>query len=260
MAETTPCGGPEVAESGTEPVRPLRILVTYGMDDPIVSRKYANALHELAHEAGKAIARVNPEAQVLFYDSVTGREGDTARLKDVDALFVLGGADVDPALYNLPEDEHEKAKGVNRHADDVEIALVREARERELPILGICRGAQLINVAFGGDLVPDIESDLAHNDKVNDDMVPHEVNLEAGSKLREILGRDRVNVQSSHHQSVRTPAPGMTITAKADDGIVEAFEAPEGSWLVAVQWHPEDKGSQPEDFEKILRAFLDAAA
>jgi putative glutamine amidotransferase len=125
-------------------------------------------------------------------------------------------------------------------------------------MLCICRGSQLLNVALGGDLVPDIENYHPHRGGSGDPMFKDEpVILEPGSKTHEIFGRDRVAVRSGHHQAVNRVAEGLVVSARAEDGIVEGTELPSARWVVGVQWHPEDDDGSASDRRALFQAFVD---
>jgi putative glutamine amidotransferase len=182
----------------------------------------------------------------------------------VDGLVLTGGEDVDPELYGQPR--HERLSTVNRLRDDTEIALVRAAREARKPVLAICRGPQLLNVALGGTLIQDIAScvpgALDHDaEGVHDvrNVRAHDVNIEPGSRVARAVGQTHIKVNSLHHQSVLDPAPGLRVTARAPDGIIEAVESDNDDWwALAVQWHPEEMNDSPEPWDRgIFRAFAD---
>jgi putative glutamine amidotransferase len=185
----------------------------------------------------------------------------------VEGLVLTGGEDVDPALYG--EEPHPTVTDVNRARDDFEIALIREARRRDLPLLGICRGIQVLNVACGGSLIQDIPSeapsDIAHQVKTpphESYALAHEVWLERDSRLERLLrdtleGSDTCHVNSRHHQAIARVAPGFTVTATAPDGIVEAIEDASARFCVAVQWHPENFWRTGE-FRALFEGFLAA--
>jgi putative glutamine amidotransferase len=164
-------------------------------------------------------------------------------LDGVDGLVLTGGEDVDPAWYNT-----ERSPLLNppsRERDLFELALFAAARERELPILGICRGIQLINVALGGTLHQDLPSERAgpvdHNRAGTRTDRSHPVRLAPGSLAAEVLGGTDVRVNSFHHQGIRDLAPGLVATGWSEDGLIEVVEGAAGQpWMLAVQWHPEE--------------------
>ena len=177
-----------------------------------------------------------------------------AALDGVHGLLVAGGPDVDPFRYRAAADAH---TGVpRRERDDWELALIREALARDLPLLAVCRGMQVLNVALGGDLVqhlPDAVGNDLHCPTVGRHG-RHEVALAAGSRLERVLGA-RTTVATYHHQAVAGLGAGLTATGWADDGVVEAVEMRAHTWVFGVQWHPE-----AHDGKRLFDAFVAAAA
>ena len=161
----------------------------------------------------------------------------------VDALVLTGGTDVDPALYG--EEPHPTVR-VDRARDDRELALLAAALERNLPVLAICRGLQLLNVHLGGTLHQHLPDHPVGADGV------HEVRFAAGSRLREVYG-PRCPVNSLHHQSVATPGAGLACVGHAPDGVVEAVEVA-GRAVVGVQWHPEQLARPDPVFTWLVAA------
>ena len=157
-----------------------------------------------------------------------------------------GGADVDPERYG--EARHATVTDVDAVRDEYEIALVTAALAADLPVLAICRGLQVMNVAAGGTLVQDIPSAVGaavpHQVSNPKDAIAHDVSLIPGSRLAELMGRaaagGRLPVNSRHHQTVRRLASGFEVTADAPDGVIEAIERPSSRFCVGVQWHPEN--------------------
>ena len=165
-----------------------------------------------------------------------------ALLDRVDGLVVTGGAfDVDPTLFGARTRHPAVATKDRRTA--FELAAVRAALARDKPVLGICGGAQLLNVALGGTLIqhiPDEVPDCLEHEQPNPRDEPgHTVALAAGTRLRAMAGADTLAVNSAHHQAVADPAPGVRIAARAQDGVVEGIELPSARFCVGVQWHPE---------------------
>lgn len=172
------------------------------------------------------------------YDSSTA----SSTLERVDALLLTGGGDVDPALYGTKA-LHD-LRGLSRARDESEIALIHAAKAMKMPTLAICRGIQIMNVAFGGTLVQDIEADwpgaLPH-DSPTRTARSHPVTLDAGSLAASAVKATRFDVNSLHHQAVDKVAAELRITGRSPDGIVEAAESSDpGWWALGVQWHPED--------------------
>ncbi len=182
----------------------------------------------------------------------------------VEGIVLTGGEDVDPALYG--QARHEKGGEPNRARDDTEIALVAAARDMHRPVLAICRGPQILNVALGGTLYQDISSDvpgsLVHDAADRRTSRVHDVEIEPGSRIGRAMSATRISVNSLHHQSARDVAPGLRVTARAPDGIIEGLESDTDEWwVIAVQWHPEEMNDSPESWDRgLFRAFADRLA
>jgi len=177
----------------------------------------------------------------------------------IDGLLLAGGPDVDPALYGAPR--HPETEPPEHARDSLEIALLREALDRDLPVLAICRGLQLLNAALGGTLVQHI---VGHQcPKVQ---AAHPIAIASHSRLGSILklegaeeadAAEEYMVNSRHHQCVDQVASGLLVTARAPDNVIEALEMPGKHFVLAVQWHPEDRAAWPD--RKLFEAFRDAA-
>ena len=176
---------------------------------------------------------------------------------DCQGLMLLGGVDVDPALYG--EKRGPKTERPHKERDAQELALLRQAMERDLPVLCICRGHQLLNVAMGGTLVQDIE-DGAHRWTESGESGWHDITLDGGGRVADVYGKGVVlRVNSRHHQGVapKGVATGLRVTATSPDGWVEAVEGESQRWLVGVQWHPERPEMHPAS-DPLFAAFGDA--
>jgi putative glutamine amidotransferase len=209
----------------------------------------------------ESLVRAGAEPRVL----TSARDALPAALEGCDGLLLTGGDDVDPALYHA-RDRHPTVT-IDRARDDYEIGLTRAALDRGLPILAICRGVQVLNVAAGGTLVQDLPSEqpaaLPHKPGGAPDTVAHDVIVTPNTMLERLLGgaldaSRRVAVNSRHHQSVKDVAPGFHVTAVAPDGVVEAVEKPDARFCVGVQWHPENFW-RTGTFATLFRGFVDAA-
>ena len=193
---------------------------------------------------------------------------DPARAADIMAaaggLLLTGGEDVDPSLYGAPR--HPSVRETNLQRDHTELALLACARERRLPVLAICRGLQLLNVALGGTLVQDLPSQrpsAVEHDRSDDRMSrTHGVTIVAGSRLGGAASATAMAVNSGHHQAVDRLAPALRVTATAADGVIEAVEVDDPDWwVVAVQWHPEDLTTDSRAWDRgIFRAFAAAVS
>ena len=183
----------------------------------------------------------------------------------VDGIMLTGGGDVDPTLYG--EVPHETFQAAEADRDAFEIALTKAAIATNVPYLAICRGMQLLNVAMGGTLIQDIPSQvpgaLDHSVPEPRAHVAHEVWVAKGSRLSALLADhmedgETCHVNSRHHQSVATAAPGFDVTATAPDGVIEAMEQPGAAFCIGVQWHPENFWRTGE-FRSLFEGFVQAA-
>jgi len=169
-------------------------------------------------------------------------------LEAVDGIVLSGGPDIDPAAYGQPP--HRCLGPTEPRLDAFEIALAQAADRRGTPLLAICRGAQLLNVARGGTLIqhlPDVVGHaIEHRQRAPADALTHAVAIDADSRLAEILGWTEGRVNSFHHQAVDRLGRGLRVTARAPDGTIEAFEDPDRPFLLAVQWHAEYLVRQPQ--------------
>lgn len=183
-------------------------------------------------------------------------------LDRVDGLLLSGGGDVDYRIYN--GEAHPSIEGICEGRDQLEIALLKSAITAEKPVLGICRGTQLINVALGGTLYTHIpvqfDTDINHSTPEEDgrDCLVHDVELDPNSKLGKIIGQKRFSVNSFHHQAIQKAAPDLRVTAHATDGLIEAVELVGDSFgVIGVQWHPECLLAIESQLE-IFKAFTAA--
>jgi putative glutamine amidotransferase len=181
----------------------------------------------------------------------------------VDAVLLPGGPDVDPSYYGA--ERHPETKVIDDARDTLELTLARWTYQDDRPLFGICRGHQVMNVAFGGTLIQDIPSevvtDFIHDtpDELPRSTIQHDVSLDPNSRLATILGSSSVAVNSLHHQSVQKPAPGIKITGYSPDGVIESLEAPDKHFVLSVQWHPEDLYTNDDSMKQLFASFIEAA-
>ena len=181
----------------------------------------------------------------------------------LDAILLPGGGDVRPSVYGA--ETHPLTHYIDDARDHVEIQLAQWAARDDLPLMGICRGNQVMNVAFGGTLVQDIPSQIETtfqhdiSEGMPRDTLLHEVEIDPTSRLASIVGETRWKVNSLHHQSVERPAPSLCVTAHAPDGVVEGLEMPDKKFVLSVQWHPEDLYEHDPAMTRLFRAFVEAA-
>ena len=213
-----------------------------------VARPYVRSLES----RGAIVVLATPRKAPPVDDPLGGATG----------LLLTGGEDVDPALYGQSPDPS-AGLDINRRRDDMELALLRHALDRDLPVLAICRGMQLLNVAFGGTLIQDLPDHRAT--RVNGRWEPahHQTYLAPGSKMAAVLGVGGFfQLNSLHHQGLREAqkSPDLMATAYSlGDGIIEALESPAHRWVLGVQCHPERENEVPRSFARLFQRLIDRA-
>jgi putative glutamine amidotransferase len=248
---TYPVQERSLVSSARKPVPACTVAVTASIRlDGDTSRVRLTAAYVTALESAGLIPLIIPPlssatAAAAIMDSVSG-------------LVLTGGEDVDPERYG--EKRHEKVRSVNSARDATEAALIQEAKARRKPVLAICRGIQILNVALGGTLVQDIPSQvgtqIAHDEDSPRDKRSHEISVERGSLIAEAVGAEHLTVNSFHHQSVKRVADGMRVTARSPDGVIEGLESTSDWWVMGVQWHPEEMTDSPEPWDRgLFKAF-----
>ena len=206
-------------------------------------------------------AALIPAAYVRAVEAAGGRallvppsmEGIEETLDRLDGLLFSGGSDLDPELYD--QEAHAETNGVVTERDRAEIALLQAALQRDMPVLAVCRGSQVLNVARGGDLVqhlPDVVGDETHKHTPGV-FADHDVDLVSGTRVQQILG-DHAPVKSHHHQGYGRLGEGLREAARAEDGTIEAVEDPSRRFALGVLWHPE----AGEDFA-LFEALVEEA-
>ena len=195
-------------------------------------------------DGGGAPLIVPPYASELDVETILDR---------VDGVVVSGGPDIDPCLYG--ESPHPQLGPTDVGLDRFEIGLVRRALERDLPLLGICRGAEVLNVARGGTLVQHIEG---HRQEEEGRIATHGVRVEEGSRMAEILGATEARVNTFHHQAIGRLGGGVRAVAWAEDGVIEAIELSGMDFAIGVQWHAEGLIDEPQQ-RALFAKFAGAA-
>jgi putative glutamine amidotransferase len=180
----------------------------------------------------------------------------------LDGLILTGGPDINPRFYK--EEPRQGLQDVDEAQDQMELELVQQALAADMPVLGICRGLQILNVAMGGTLYQDIMHQVPkacnHAPRADRGVVSHKITIEPDTRLQSILQRRSLWVNSKHHQAVNRPALGLSVGATATDGIIEALEAPDRSFVIAVQWHPEGLWRKNPSAKKLFKALIAAAS
>lgn len=212
------------------------------------------------HDYEESIRRAGGEVRVLDYAA----DGPADVVRSADAILLAGGGDVLPSLYG--EEAHATFDAAEPGRDAYEIELARRAAEADLPLLAICRGIQVLNVARGGSLIqhiPEEAGDVNHVLRDPPFAIAHDIWVTSGTLLAQLLGDkmdgDTIPVNSRHHQAVKKVGAGLVVTATAPDGVVEAVEDPARRFCLGVQWHPENFYRTGE-FRELFEAFVNAAA
>ena len=199
-----------------------------------------------------AIQRAGGMAIMLPPDEAIEAGPDEA-LDLIDGLLLAGGSDIDPATYGA--EPHAETKAICPPRDRFELALARRALQRDMPLLGVCRGMQLLNIAKGGTLVQHLERDVLHRTTPGE-FDDHGVELEEGSLAARATGADRTLAKSHHHQGVDRVGEGLIVTGRsAEDGLIEALEAPDRRFALGVLWHPEE-----DEESRVIAALVEEAA
>lgn len=185
-------------------------------------------------------------------------------LKHLDGILFSGGPDVHPKFFQ--EETIPECRNIIIERDELEINLLPMAMELRLPVLGICRGIQVMNIALGGDIYQDIDAQanlhhfVSHYQKAKGTVPVHKVNVEPHTLLSEICNKNEMWVNSFHHQGVRNVAAGLSVAAKSNDGLVEAITKEDYPFFLAIQWHPEEMFTTDEISRKIFSEFIIAAS
>lgn len=185
----------------------------------------------------------------------------------LDGIFLTGGVDVEPSAYG--EDRHQLCGRTDSARDEAELWMVRKAKDDRKPVLGVCRGFQVMNVASGGTLYQDvgefypnaIKHDYfpSHKNTYARDFLAHDAQVESNTTLRDLLGATDVTINSMHHQGIQRLGDDLKATAFAPDGLVEALESDTGGYYVGVQWHPEELAATDVGMRRLFEEFLSAA-
>ncbi|OGZ07896.1 MAG: hypothetical protein A3D65_02975 [Candidatus Lloydbacteria bacterium RIFCSPHIGHO2_02_FULL_50_13] len=216
-----------------------------------VKRAYADAIESL----GGVVLLIARPTEASAFRSI---------IKLADGLLLIGGHDINPLRY------HEKDRdcvNVSNERDLLELALFRQAKKKNIPILGICRGAQIMNVALGGSLYQNLKKDIPHavaharyrrgGTLMQNAFATHEISIEASTLLASFTKKKCLTVNSRHRQCIKTLGRGLFVSARAQDGVIEAIELRNYPFGLGIEWHPEELGGTSS--QKIFQAFIKAA-
>jgi putative glutamine amidotransferase len=238
----------------TSEVRPLEYANKAPLDEPFRAEMALGITYTNAIEIAGGAPVVLPPL---------GEETIESLLDRLDGVCLSGGPDVDPAEYGAERDP--QLGPTWRRLDRFELALARAADRRGVPILGICRGSQVLNVARGGDLIQHLtvngdgtESPMHHRQRIPGERPTHGIEIESGSVLADAIGTTALEVNSFHHQAVNRLGDGLVASAHAPDGVVEAIEDPDSALYLGVQWHAEYDTERATGVA-LLRTLVDAA-
>jgi putative glutamine amidotransferase len=200
----------------------------------------------------------------LILPPILGEDSMREVFARLDGIVFSGGGDINPTIYD--ELAHSTLWGLSEDRDRVELELARWAARHEKPLLGICRGTQVLNVALGGTLIQDIPSEVpdALEHSFDDAAIPrgyiaHPVKVVAGSHLRQVLQSEIVPVNSWHHQALKRIAPDLKVVAQSPDGVVEAVEIEAHRFAIGVQWHPEWLYTDQPEMKRLFTALVEAS-
>ncbi|WP_371361014.1 gamma-glutamyl-gamma-aminobutyrate hydrolase family protein [Sporomusa malonica] len=231
------------------------MLITDGGFFPGMERMYINQEYVRALSLAGAVPLLLP---------VIEDEEDAIReqIERVDGVLLSGGHDVNPLTYG--EEPQRQLGFIFPEVDEHQVAAARIAASLQKPMFGICRGMQIMNVAFGGTLYQDLsqvsEQHLKHFQQSKMYVPGHTVEISEGSRLHQVFGQETILTNSFHHQAVKDIAPGFVVNARAKDGVIEGMERSDGVFTLAVQWHPEMMVDKNADMLNLIRAFVRAVA
>lgn len=257
MIDAAPISFDEVMPAGPEPGGGPRIAVIVPLNFPGQTEHTRDLVIRFTRTALATLVGLGARLQLIDIS----RDDSAGLDADVTGILLLGGGDVDPAMYG-----HHAAVpnlyGVDRSCDERTLSVIDEAVRARIPVLGVCRGSQLLNVFYGGTLIPDLGPDTPHHGHGDDPLfLDDTVLIEPDTRLAALVGECRLTVRNGHHQAVDTVPPDLRVTARGLDGVIEGVEHRDpATWLVGVQWHPEDTDGPSEARTALFSGLISAAA
>ena len=241
-------------------MKPIIGLTTYGYQEQEFSSTYYDHHYALPKEYIDSVKRAGGVPLLIPPNGINGVDGEEL-WSIIDGIVIPGGTDVSPVHYQ-GDTNNGKILNPDLERDATEIALIKNAVARkDIPVLCICRGMQILNVALGGTLhphIPDIRENDNHRD-TDGGWIIHECIVQPGSKLSRVMGADRVNTFSGHHQAVDKIGKGLEVAAEAPDNIVEALIVSDHPWLIGVQWHPEKSTASDPTQQRLFDELVKVA-
>ena len=235
----------------------ISVLAIVVIRDRFFPQKTVAIVHNNQNTTGIEYALTDKNVGIYNVDTSQFNLEDVERMIDeANGVIFAGGNDFDPSLYG---GDPELVEDYSREDDEKSIGIFTYAIERNKPILGICRGMQLMNIYYGGSLYDDIKiqysKDVIHRGQ-DKTYAYHSVNIRDDSYLKEIIGENQIEVNSFHHEGIRKLADGLDVAAESPDGLIEAIENPYYSYMIGVQWHPEASYSDDEYSKRIFADFI----
>ena len=247
---------PDQFVHGNEDAAGPRIAIVVALDTPDTTELGWQLGMSLTKRAFDAVRECGGRPQLVDTSAAT-LPSVSAVCDEADAVLFLGGGDVDVTMYGWEGPVPRGYYGVDKRADEFCVALMHECVARDLPTLAFCRGSQLLNVAFGGTLIGDIEHWGIHRGRGGAELMLDEpVTLAPDSHLARILGKTEAVVRNGHHQAVDRVGEALRATAFAADGIVEGTEHRTATWMLGMQWHPEEEHANLDDQLRIFEALI----
>lgn len=235
----------------------VEIAVIVGLNMPGQTSASISLQKDLTSTAVDSIHELGGRA--VIHDVSDDSEPDYEAIAAADGILVLGGGDVDATIYGHTEVVPNEY-GKDRRADERELEIIARGIGEDSIMLHLCRGSQLLNVACGGTLIPDLDPSHLHKGAPGEPLFLDEVvQLEPGHIVHDLYQVEQFTVRNGHHQAVGRVGTGLSVAARAADGIVEATQRVDNTWILGVQWHPEEAGANKADRDVLFAAFLEQA-